>query len=399
MRNALRVQRKSSRHFVALQRSAHFELMIVGLRARYTQRFDDRRIDSADLDALAHAVRACRRDQVRRVIRIRCAKRKEQTAIVEKARHVVSQRDAADVPHHGRGPCRSPARELTAAEIEALLEARVVRRIDKLDAQRTRLRRCEPLRVGFQHAQHVDVVQHAQAHALVQRDRRRVIGLHFEMPVTTARSAKLRRNVRHHFLADAAATPRAVDDDLPHVAACAERNGQRVRDELAALRLEEERVRAIVRVPPVELERRLVGIELTLEPHPFGMVLATCGTRSQHGPSVMPAPVGTSTNMQSSFGPGVTLIDFTAKWCGPCKQMEPVMATLAKEYAGRVKVVAVDVDDEQLIAQQYNVRSMPTFVLVRDGKEVGRVVGTRPRGFIAGMLDRALAGDSAIANP
>jgi thiol-disulfide isomerase/thioredoxin len=66
--------------------------------------------------------------------------------------------------------------------------------------------------------------------------------------------------------------------------------------------------------------------------------------------------------MQSSFGPGITLIDFTAKWCGPCKVMEPVMATLANEYAGRVKVVAIDVDDEQLLAQQFNVRSMPTFV-------------------------------------
>jgi thioredoxin 1 len=103
--------------------------------------------------------------------------------------------------------------------------------------------------------------------------------------------------------------------------------------------------------------------------------------------------------MQSTFGPGVTLIDFTAKWCGPCKVMEPVMHALEKEYAGRARVVAIDVDDEQLLAQQFNVRSMPTFVLVRDGVEVGRVVGSRPRAFIAGMLDRALNGDRAIASP
>ena len=113
----------------------------------------------------------------------------------------------------------------------------------------------------------------------------------------------------------------------------------------------------------------------------------------------MPARFATSTDMQSPFGTGVTLIDFTAKWCGPCKVMEPVMAALAKEYAGRVRVVAIDVDEEQLLAQQYNVRSMPTFVLVRDGAEVGRVVGSRPRAFIAGMLDRAIAGDHAIASP
>src|SRR5262245_56102905 len=103
--------------------------------------------------------------------------------------------------------------------------------------------------------------------------------------------------------------------------------------------------------------------------------------------------------MQSLLQPGVTLIDFTAKWCPPCRQMEPVIATLGKEYAGRVRMVAIDVDDEQLLAQQYNVRSMPTFVLLRDGREVGRAIGARPRAFIAGMLDRALAGDSAIASP
>jgi thioredoxin 1 len=109
--------------------------------------------------------------------------------------------------------------------------------------------------------------------------------------------------------------------------------------------------------------------------------------------------VATFTGMQSTFGPGVTLIDFTAKWCGPCRVMEPVMQALATEYAGRVRVTAVDVDEEQVLAQQFNVRSMPTFVLVRDGREVGRVVGSRPRAFIAGMIDRALAGDSAIASP
>ncbi len=113
----------------------------------------------------------------------------------------------------------------------------------------------------------------------------------------------------------------------------------------------------------------------------------------------MPARLATFPTMQSSFGPGVTLIDFTAKWCGPCRVMEPVLATLATEYAGRVRVTAVDVDEEQVLAQQYNVRSMPTFVLVRDGREVGRVIGSRPRAFLAGMLDRALAGDNAIASP
>src|SRR5687767_2049293 len=107
----------------------------------------------------------------------------------------------------------------------------------------------------------------------------------------------------------------------------------------------------------------------------------------------MPTPAGTFTTMQ------ITLYDFTAKWCGPCRTMKPVLELLEREYAGRVRVVAIDVDDEPVVAQRYNVRSMPTFVLEREGREVGRVVGSRPRAFLAGMLDRALAGDQAIASP
>ena len=95
----------------------------------------------------------------------------------------------------------------------------------------------------------------------------------------------------------------------------------------------------------------------------------------------------------------VKMIDFTAKWCGPCRQMEPVLASLAKEYAGQVELTAVDVDDEPLEAQRFDVRSMPTLVFVRDGREVGRVVGARPRAFVAGVLDRVLNGEVAVASP
>lgn len=101
----------------------------------------------------------------------------------------------------------------------------------------------------------------------------------------------------------------------------------------------------------------------------------------------------------STLDAGVTIIDFTAKWCGPCRVMEPVLVALSKEYAGRARFVAVDVDDEPALAQRFDVRSMPTFVVVRDGREVGRIVGSRPRAFVAGVLDRVLGGAVAVTAP
>lgn len=80
--------------------------------------------------------------------------------------------------------------------------------------------------------------------------------------------------------------------------------------------------------------------------------------------------------------------------------MDAVLTSLAGTYAGRVEVIAVDVDAEPMLAQHHDdVRSMPTLVLLRDGREVGRVVGSRPRAFVAGVLERAFAGDVAIAAP
>jgi thioredoxin 1 len=95
----------------------------------------------------------------------------------------------------------------------------------------------------------------------------------------------------------------------------------------------------------------------------------------------------------------ITVLDFTAAWCGPCRTIAPILAALETEYRGQIEVVAIDVDAEPDRAQAFGVRSMPTVVLIRAGREVGRVIGARSRAFFAGMIDRALAGDVAIASP
>nr|MBQ4319722.1 thioredoxin [Clostridia bacterium] len=80
------------------------------------------------------------------------------------------------------------------------------------------------------------------------------------------------------------------------------------------------------------------------------------------------------------------LIDFWASWCGPCKMLGPVIAQLADEYAGKVKVCKVNVDEESELASQFKVMSIPMVVLMKDGKIEKSSVGYRPKEQLELML-------------
>lgn len=69
------------------------------------------------------------------------------------------------------------------------------------------------------------------------------------------------------------------------------------------------------------------------------------------------------------------LVDFWAEWCGPCKMAEPVLEELSEEYKDKVLIMKLDVDKNQKSAQDYDVMSIPTTILFKDGKEIGRQIG------------------------
>ena len=85
------------------------------------------------------------------------------------------------------------------------------------------------------------------------------------------------------------------------------------------------------------------------------------------------------------------LVDFWAEWCGPCRMMNPALEELAKEYEGRVKITKLNVDENETIPNQYQVRGMPTFLLFKNGEVVRQILGAVPKSKLAGEIQQVLA--------
>lgn len=93
----------------------------------------------------------------------------------------------------------------------------------------------------------------------------------------------------------------------------------------------------------------------------------------------------------STVNSGVTLVDFWAEWCGPCRMMTPVLDQLASEYAGKAKIAKVNVDNEQDLAIKFDISSIPALLVFKDGKVAKRFVGVTAKGELAAALDGAAA--------
>lgn len=81
------------------------------------------------------------------------------------------------------------------------------------------------------------------------------------------------------------------------------------------------------------------------------------------------------------------LVDFWASWCGPCKMMAPVVDQIAEEMGENAKVCKVNIDEQPELANKYNVMSIPTFVLLKNGEEVNRTIGAMPKEELAKLFE------------
>jgi thioredoxin 1 len=106
------------------------------------------------------------------------------------------------------------------------------------------------------------------------------------------------------------------------------------------------------------------------------------------GGSKMAIVHATDENFTSETNSGLVLVDFWAPWCGPCKMIAPVLEDLDSEIGDKVKIVKVDVDENQESAGKFGVMSIPTLIVLKDGELVDKVVGFQPKEALAERLEK-----------
>ena len=94
----------------------------------------------------------------------------------------------------------------------------------------------------------------------------------------------------------------------------------------------------------------------------------------------------TDSTLPSEVQDGITLVDFWAPWCGPCKMLGPVLEELAAEFAPKIKIAKLNIDENKVIASQLGIMSIPTMVLYKNGQPVEKIVGYQPKEVLKAYL-------------
>lgn len=94
--------------------------------------------------------------------------------------------------------------------------------------------------------------------------------------------------------------------------------------------------------------------------------------------------------LDAAIAEGVVLIEFNAPWCAPCRAQDPIISELKKSFLGRARIAKVNIDDCQEVAMRLSIQSIPTVILFKEGREIGRFVGLQNAETLARAITNAL---------
>jgi len=124
------------------------------------------------------------------------------------------------------------------------------------------------------------------------------------------------------------------------------------------------------------------------------LVLAGCGEKvaSPQGNTATPSKVVAlnTANFESQLAKGVVLVDFWAPWCGPCRTQGPIVEEVAGQLQGKAVVAKVNVDEDQVVAEKFNIQGIPTLIVFKDGKPVKQFVGVNDATTLISAVTMAL---------
>jgi len=104
-----------------------------------------------------------------------------------------------------------------------------------------------------------------------------------------------------------------------------------------------------------------------------------------------PKVISSPQEFNSAIQDGVTLIDFNAPWCGPCKAQEPILKEIMNQFVDRATIAAMNVDENQEIAVQLGIQSIPTLALFKNGQEIKRLIGLQSQTMLTSVIENALS--------